>query len=99
MAGECAWCDKALPQWCGDCGGFIGWHCAICGESRVDTFVTRGHCRCVGGSTQWVDGPMPTIGLLMDAGMKMDGVGDGGMESRAAYMAAIVMAAVEEKGN
>lgn len=98
MAGKCEYCDKAMPQWCGDCGGFIGWHCYVCGESRVEARRTQGHCRCAKRSTAWVDGPPPTIGLLVDAAMRMDGLDPADSEARDAYMARIVVAAVYGKG-
>lgn len=64
-ATACPWHDKMLPQWCGDCGGFVGWHCAMCAESVVDDAVWPGHCQCEGGSPEWVDGPDPTVGQLL----------------------------------
>lgn len=90
MNGDCPHFEQAVPQWCGDCGGFIGWHCYICGESFEDKMDSPGHCRCVGGAKQWVDGPSPTLGLLIGAGMRMDGADAENAEATIDYMAKIV---------
>lgn len=74
MAGDCPYHDRACPQWCADCGGFIGWHCYICGESIPDGLFSPGHCVCLGGSREWVDGPEPKPGQLMDIGMRRAGL-------------------------
>lgn len=73
MAGRCSLCVDACPQWCGTCGGFVGWHCYVCGEGVLSEPAGPGHCRCVGGAMEWVDGPAPTRERLRLAALRLDG--------------------------
>lgn len=92
MAGECSYHEQACPQWCGDCGGFIGWHCYICGESMPDDLISPGHCVCLGGSRHWVDGPAPRVGQLMDIGMRRAGLNPENEKVRSKFAADWVIA-------
>lgn len=99
MSGDCPYHDLAVPQWCDECGGFVCFFCAICGETVSGFATTPGHCRCVGGSRQWVDGPSPTSGLLMEAAMRMDGMTEITSAAKAEYMRSFILGAIREGGN
>lgn len=88
MSGNCPYHDLAVPQWCDECGGFVCYFCAICGETVPEFATTPGHCRCVGGSRQWVDGPSPTIGMTEITSA-----------AKAEYMRSFILGAIREGGN
>jgi len=92
MAGECSYHEEACPQWCDDCGGFIGWHCYVCGESMTDDLISPGHCVCLGGSRHWVDGPAPIVGQLMNIGMCRAGLNPENEKARSKFVADFVIA-------
>lgn len=78
MAGDsisCPYHDKPLPQWCNECGGFLGWFCAICGESWHDGSDGPGWCCCVDGPSLIVDGPVPTEAMLAEIEARFETLG------------------------
>lgn len=89
---SCPYHDKMMPQWCGDCGGFAGWFCNVCGESMPESSDLPGHCRCIGGSKHWMEGPSPSLDILVSAAMLMDGIEPGDILKRAGYLARIMLA-------
>ena len=75
MAGDCPYHDRALPQWCNECGGFMGWFCAICGDWVGYEGDATGWCCCLGGSPLAIDGPSPAVKMLQEIEARFEALG------------------------